>query len=105
MPQFDGYLGRYFKIASSSSAASYAKRRLQITVTAVAASLFVPAFADHHGKQSDLVLAPIIDRAGTYSRPISTESKKAQVYFDQGLRLAWGFYRRGDFILPNGQSL
>ena len=92
MPQFDRYLGRYFKIASSSSAASYAKRRLQITVTAVAAALFVPAFADHHGKQSDLVLAPIIDRAGTYSRHISTESKKAQAFFDQGLRLAWGFY-------------
>ena len=92
MPRFEGYLEKYLKIASSSSVAGQAKRWLQISVAATAATFLVPAFADHHGKQSDLVLAPIIDRAGTYSRPISTKSKEAQAFFDQGLRLAWGFY-------------
>jgi len=50
--------------------------------------------ADHHGG-TDAVqsrLAPIIEGAGTYSRPISTDSAEAQAFFDQGLRLAWGFY-------------
>ncbi len=37
-------------------------------------------------------LAVLVDGAGTYSRPISTDSEAAQQYFDQGLRLAWGFY-------------
>ncbi|MEK9889752.1 MAG: hypothetical protein VW716_07120, partial [Gammaproteobacteria bacterium] len=92
MPRFEGYVEKYLKIASSSSVAGQAKRWLQISVAATAATFLVPAFADHHGKQSDLVLAPIIDRAGTYSRPISTKSKEAQAFFDQGLRLAWGFY-------------
>ena len=30
--------------------------------------------------------------SGTYSRAISTDVALAQTYFDQGLRLAWGFY-------------
>ena len=92
MPRLDGYAGEYSRVANCSSAASYVKRLLRISFIAAASALFAPALADHHGKQSDLVLAPIIDRAGTYSRPISTESKEAQTFFDQGLRLAWGFY-------------
>ena len=50
--------------------------------------------ADHHGSTdaAQSSLAPIIEGAGTYSRPISTDSPQAQAFFDQGLRLAWGFY-------------
>lgn len=36
--------------------------------------------------------APLIPGAGTYSRPISTDSELTQKFFDQGLRFAWGFY-------------
>lgn len=37
-------------------------------------------------------LAVLVPGSGTYSRPISTDSKQAQAFFDQGLRLAWSFY-------------
>ncbi len=34
----------------------------------------------------------IIDGLGTYHRPISTKSELAQKFFDQGLRLVYGYY-------------
>jgi tetratricopeptide (TPR) repeat protein len=37
-------------------------------------------------------LAVLVPGSGVYSRPITTESSAAQQFFDQGLRLAWGFY-------------
>ena len=37
-------------------------------------------------------LAVLVPGSGTYSRSISTDSKQAQAFFDQGLRLAWSFY-------------
>ncbi|OUS07317.1 hypothetical protein A9Q90_05435 [Gammaproteobacteria bacterium 54_18_T64] len=40
----------------------------------------------------DVALAVLVPGSGTYSRPISTDSKQAQAFFDQGLRLAWSFY-------------
>ena len=36
--------------------------------------------------------AVLMPKSGTYSRAISTDVVLAQTYFDQGLRLAWGFY-------------
>ena len=36
--------------------------------------------------------AVLLPKSGTYSRGISTDVPLAQTYFDQGLRLAWGFY-------------
>jgi tetratricopeptide (TPR) repeat protein len=36
--------------------------------------------------------APLLSNGGTYSRPISTDSEQTQQFFDQGLRLAWGFF-------------
>ena len=36
--------------------------------------------------------ASLVPKSGTYSRAISTDVALAQTYFDQGLRLAWGFY-------------
>ena len=36
--------------------------------------------------------AVLVPGSGTYSRKISTQNSHSQVFFDQGLRLAWGFY-------------
>ena len=36
--------------------------------------------------------AGLVPGTGNYSRDISTDSSTAQQFFDQGLRLAWGFY-------------
>lgn len=40
----------------------------------------------------DPALAVLIDGLGNYSRPISTKSEMAQKFFDQGLRLVYGYY-------------
>ena len=40
----------------------------------------------------DTSLAVLVPGSGSYSRPITTDSALAQEFFDQGLRLAWGFY-------------
>ena len=42
-----------------------------------------------NSEQAHAVLVP---GSGTYSRKISTHNPQAQAFFDQGLRLAWGFY-------------
>ena len=56
--------------------------------------LCVPLSAEN--KKVDLieseVHAILIPGSGTYSKKISTQNKEAQQFFDQGLRLAWGFY-------------
>ena len=36
--------------------------------------------------------AILVDGTGSYSRPINTQSEKAQRFFDQGLRLMYGYY-------------
>ena len=36
---------------------------------------------------------PLYDNLGDYSRTVTTDSERAQAYFDQGLRLAYGFAR------------
>ena len=38
------------------------------------------------------VHAILVPGSGSYSRPISTDSEQAQLFFDQGLRFAWGFF-------------
>ena len=56
--------------------------------------LCIPLSAEN--KDADLiepeVHAILIPGSGTYSKKISTPNKEAQQFFDQGLRLAWGFY-------------
>ena len=42
--------------------------------------------------QDDGAVAVLIDGLGSYSRPISTKSELAQKFFDQGLRLYYGYY-------------
>ena len=44
------------------------------------------------GPEPQPTIAVLVPGSGTYSRTISTESEMAQKFFDQGLRLAWGFY-------------
>ena len=41
---------------------------------------------------SEQAHAVLVPGTGTYSRKISTKNPQAQAFFDQGLRLAWGFY-------------
>ena len=61
----------------------------------VAALLFVcTACADQESTEpaSEQARAVLLQGSGTYTRKISTENPQAQAFFDQGLRLAWGFY-------------
>lgn len=37
-------------------------------------------------------LAVLVESTGAYTRPISTDSPLAQQFFDQGLRLTWGYH-------------
>ena len=41
---------------------------------------------------SEQAHAVLVQGSGTYSRKISTQNSQTQDFFDQGLRLAWGFY-------------
>jgi tetratricopeptide (TPR) repeat protein len=68
--------------------------RGSITVSAVVAGLAVAAAAalmPIAAWTNDDV--PLYQNMGDYSRPITTDSAMAQAYFDQGLRLAYGFAR------------
>lgn len=68
-----------------------------IAIVAVTAVMFLQSCTSTTMSTDDQVVsgearAPLIPGAGTYSRPISTETATAQKFFDQGLRFAWGFY-------------
>jgi hypothetical protein len=49
----------------------------------------VPAVQE---KQQSETFAIIVPGGGTYSRAISTDAEQTQLFFDQGLRFAWGFF-------------
>jgi tetratricopeptide (TPR) repeat protein len=52
-----------------------------------------PHFIRINAEQADpTARAVLVAGSGDYSRRITTDSTAAQQYFDQGLRLAWGFY-------------
>lgn len=51
-----------------------------------------PATPDAGGAGTPGLLAPLLDHIGTYSRPISGCSAAVQPFFDQGLRLTYGYY-------------
>ena len=57
-----------------------------------AAFLLINLFLKVYAQGEDRALAIIVPGGGTYSRPISTDSEEAQAFFDQGIRMAWGFY-------------
>ena len=61
------------------------KRFGLVFVLALSTALTAHANTNH-------ALAVMVPDSGTYSRAISTQSPDAQKFFDQGLRLAWGFY-------------
>ena len=75
-------------------------RRLRLAITVV---LFVagcsaapPAPRDASTPHAHLTVAdgaapPLFENLGTYHRPVTTPSGRAQAYFDQGLRLVYGF--------------
>jgi len=44
------------------------------------------------GSRTEAPMAVLVEGTGVYSRSISTDSAKAQQFFDQGLRLTWGYH-------------
>jgi len=59
----------------------------------IASTLVIGALATVNiATAEEAPLAVLVPGSGTYSRPIATDSKQAQAFFDQGLRLAWSFY-------------
>ena len=50
------------------------------------------ASATLFAQSDDDALAILVPGGGTYSRAIDSNSDLAQKFFDQGLRMAWGFY-------------
>jgi tetratricopeptide (TPR) repeat protein len=50
-----------------------------------------PAPHDHGSTAATTAPPPLFDNLGGYHRAITTTSPKAQAYFDQGLRLVYGF--------------
>ncbi|MYJ97167.1 MAG: hypothetical protein F4053_16790 [Proteobacteria bacterium] len=55
---------------------------------AVAVSACTPSDPVAEGEE----LAVLVESTGAYTRPISTDSPLAQQFFDQGLRLTWGYH-------------
>ena len=55
---------------------------------ATAASACSPSDPVAEGEE----LAVLVESTGAYTRPISTDSPPAQQFFDQGLRLTWGYH-------------
>lgn len=54
--------------------------------------LLAGAVAEVAASNDATARAILVPGSGTYSRKISTDNPQAQAFFDQGLRLAWGFY-------------
>lgn len=61
----------------------------------VACLLLIPEVlllaADGHVPRPEAGAAPLLDHLGDFHHPISTKSKQAQRYFDQGMVLTYGF--------------
>jgi len=57
-----------------------------------AAIILTTLISISYAQSSDEALAIIVPGGGTYSRSIATDSAEAQAFFDQGIRMAWGFY-------------
>lgn len=54
--------------------------------------LLAAVFPAEGGQGDERVHAVLVEGTGVYSRPIVTSSPRAQAFFDQGLRLTWGYY-------------
>ena len=65
---------------------------LLVAATLLAACSTQPAPHDHGGAPSATTAAPpLFEDLGRYHRAVTTTSPRAQAYFDQGLRLVYGF--------------
>ena len=61
-----------------------------IAVLAIAAALSACTSPDSAAEGEERAI--LIESTGTYTRPITTDSPLAQQFFDQGLRLTWGYH-------------
>ena len=59
---------------------------------ALATAMSVALVASLSVQAQDEPLAIMVPGGGDYSYPTSLTSEEAQMFFDQGLRMAWGFY-------------
>lgn len=59
-----------------------------VLAVATAVSACTPSDPVAEGEE----LAVLVESTGAYTRPISTDSPLAQQFFDQGLRLTWGYH-------------
>lgn len=66
-------------------------RRLTLALAATAALATAALAQDHAAPPANLNPPPLYTDLGTWSRPVTTASREAQAYFDQGLRLCYGF--------------
>jgi tetratricopeptide (TPR) repeat protein len=68
----------------------------------LAGVLFTPAAAQHHNKHDERALAedprlapgqiaPVLEGLGEHHHKVTTDSERAQMFFDQGLKLTYGF--------------
>ena len=69
-----------------------AKARMFCARRFILALLILALFVTPLIAQDDGTFAVLVDGLGSYSRPISTKSEMAQKFFDQGLRLVYGYY-------------
>jgi tetratricopeptide (TPR) repeat protein len=80
------------------------RRFLKLASNALAMALLLarPGWAQHHGNVDSRAvaddprsatgpIAPVLEGLGDLDHPVTTSSARAQLFFDQGLRLAYGF--------------
>ena len=81
---------------------SHAPRRAAHFCLALALMLCAPAMAQHHNTHDERALqedprlapgqiAPVLEGLGDHHRQVTTSSERAQLFFDQGLKLTYGF--------------
>lgn len=81
---------------------SRAPRRLILPCATIALALCTSVTAQHHNTHDERALqedprlapgqiAPVLEGLGDHHREVTTSSERAQLFFDQGLRLTYGF--------------
>jgi tetratricopeptide (TPR) repeat protein len=77
-------------------------RRSFVVAAVLALLAWIPAAAQHHNRHDDRALAedprlapgqlaPVLEGLGDNHYPVTTSSEQAQAFFDQGLKLTYGF--------------
>ncbi len=77
-------------------------RRIAVLCAALALTLCAPAMAQHHNTHDERALkedprlapgqiAPVLEGLGDHHHKVTTSSERAQLFFDQGLKLTYGF--------------